>query len=372
MSRINLQHVINDYRQSKAQHATPERFAERINECQACECRVGAQCTQAKQLVTLMATTGIKCPKTTRKDDAPREATRNVALPPVDSMAVVTCHFNPCNYRRPIENFFRFRDGLKPTGLPLYVAELAYDDDAFQLPSQFQYRVSRERGTLWQKERLLNLAIKQLPDEYDAVAWIDADVMFLNPNWPQLAIEALSNHRLVQLYSEIHFTDKNGAIESSRPSRGHVYVNKLGKYGCPGLAWAARREDIPDGLYEYHIVGGGDSAAVYAWLNVESPIATAGTTWGNDFMSRCQVERDRIGGSVTCLSQSVVHFYHGTKGRRQYGDRYAILDNHGYDPATDLVNDPDSPLQWSDFAIEHKPAMVKGVRNYFAQRKEDL
>lgn len=40
-----------------------------------------------------------------------------------------------------------------------------------------------ERHVLWQKERLLNLAIDSLPADVDAVAWLDADLIWFNHGW---------------------------------------------------------------------------------------------------------------------------------------------------------------------------------------------
>ena len=41
----------------------------------------------------------------------------------------------------------------------------------------------RGGDVLWQKERLLNLGLKTLPDGCDKVAWIDGDVLFARPDW---------------------------------------------------------------------------------------------------------------------------------------------------------------------------------------------
>jgi hypothetical protein len=38
-------------------------------------------------------------------------------------------------------------------------------------------------AVLWQKERLLNLAIKLVPLHVKSIAWLDCDVIFDRPDW---------------------------------------------------------------------------------------------------------------------------------------------------------------------------------------------
>lgn len=55
---------------------------------------------------------------------------------------------------------------------------------------------------MWQKERLLNIALAALPGECDSVAWLDCDVIFDSNDWPERARQALKSFAIVQLYSE--------------------------------------------------------------------------------------------------------------------------------------------------------------------------
>jgi hypothetical protein len=48
------------------------------------------------------------------------------------------------------------------------------------------------------------------------------------------------------------------------------------------------------------------------------------------------------GLSLACVRGNVVHLYHGTRERRQYVERYQILHDYDYDPATDVEIDPES------------------------------
>ncbi|WP_166830839.1 hypothetical protein [Thalassoroseus pseudoceratinae] len=294
-------------------------------------------------------------------------------------LGVVTCHFNPCRYTRPVQNYIRFAAGIAASQLELYTVELAFDDEPFQLcehvapDRHLRYRVSSKYGVLWQKERLLNLGLAALPDCYDAVAWIDADLLFANQNWPEIALQKLSETPVVQLFSRVMDTDATGQlIAPPRSGIGHVLGTPAlkGQYGRPGGAWAAWRETIVDGLYDRHVLGGGDSIMVHAWQGkVQQAQSYAGlkSNWLNEYAAR---QTPRVQGRIGYVPGDAVHLYHGTRARRRYVDRYQILRRGGYDPATDITDD-NGPLTWSEFAQERKPKMIAEVARYFATRQED-
>jgi hypothetical protein len=53
---------------------------------------------------------------------------------------------------------------------------------------------------LWQKERLLNVAMKSVPPNVDSIAWLDCDVIFERPNWVDEAKRQLKNINDIQLF----------------------------------------------------------------------------------------------------------------------------------------------------------------------------
>lgn len=303
----------------------------------------------------------------------------NTSQKPIRSMAIVTCHFNPCGYSRPIQNFVRFAAGIAAADLDLYAVELAFDDQPFQLASyiapsrHLRHRVSSEHGILWQKERLINLGFSTLPEHYDAVAWIDADLLFVNPNWSKIALTKLSETPVVQLFSRVIDTDGNGhLIDPPRSGIGHVLNTPAlkGKYGRPGGAWAARREAVADGLYDRHVLGGGDSILVHAWqgkVGQAQSYAALESDWLHDYARR---QTPRVQGKIGYVPGDAVHLYHGTRQRRRYVDRYQILHRGKYNPATDISTE-EGPLTWSESARREKPEMIAEVANYFASRQED-
>ena len=57
---------------------------------------------------------------------------------------------------------------------------------------------------LWQKERLLNLALQALPSSCRKVAWVDCDVVFAAGDWLERTSHLLDHFTLVQPFSHLH------------------------------------------------------------------------------------------------------------------------------------------------------------------------
>src|SRR5262249_8316270 len=114
----------------------------------------------------------------------------------------ITSYFNPIGYHRRLENYHTFRQYLT---VPLVTVELAFNG-AFQLHSGDADILMQFRGgdVLWQKERLLNLALKSLPASCEKVAWLDCDVVFENKDWAARTNQALDDFGLLHLFHECY------------------------------------------------------------------------------------------------------------------------------------------------------------------------
>jgi hypothetical protein len=288
--------------------------------------------------------------------------------PPRDEgrLAVVTCHFNPCGFRRPRENYFRFRDALR--GAPLFTVEVSFDG-AFHTPAEWQLR-GGARNVLWQKENLINFAVERLPECYDQVAWVDADLLFLNPDWAAATSAALDQSPVVQLYEHVHYTTPGGRLGDKFPSWMRRQLDGGKGHATPGGAWAARRELLArHGLYDRNIVGGGDQAFAEGlfgasnrfWDRQNPPLLVADY---REWQRRLCAD---VRANVGCVAGDVVHLYHGTRRNRQYVERTAALRAANFDPRTDVRVGGNGLLEWSSA----KPQLHRGLLQYFASRHED-
>jgi len=282
------------------------------------------------------------------------------------ALAAVTCHFNPCGYLRPRENYLRFRNAFH--GCPLFTVEVSFDGQ-FHIVADWQI-VATEHNLMWQKEQLLNWAIERVPADFDQIAWIDADLVFLNPHWADATSRLLEDFPIVQLFENCHWTTARGTIERSGPSRVRQRREHLRQHGQPGGAWAARRDLLAKhGLYAGNIIGGGDTLFADALFGVNSPYVARNLPrqlvadvrrWGRALHREVQ-------GRVGCTPGDVVHLYHGTRENRRYVERSAILRETKFDPQRDIRIGSNGLLEWAS----NKPDLHRRVRDYFLARRED-
>src|SRR5437867_4278139 len=111
---------------------------------------------------------------------------------------------------------------------------------------------------LWQKERLLNLALRTLPPSCKKVAWIDCDVVFQADDWAERTSRLLDRFMLVQPFTDVYHVRRDwrpGAdlqptceLRHSVPFLVATGVPAATCLGCksfeqfkpaPGFVWAA-------------------------------------------------------------------------------------------------------------------------------------
>jgi hypothetical protein len=89
-------------------------------------------------------------------------------------MWAITSYFNPAQYRRRLVNYRIFRERL---GVPLVAVELSFGSPFELSQDDADVVVQLQDGdVMWQKERLLNIALTHVPDTCEHIAWLDADV----------------------------------------------------------------------------------------------------------------------------------------------------------------------------------------------------
>jgi len=296
-----------------------------------------------------------------RKPTVPKEAEGR--------LAVIACHFNPAGWQRPTDNYLRFLHEMRWWRLPLFTAEVAYAGQAFPTPDAWMHIKATDAHRLWQKERLLNLLVESLPACFTRVAWIDADVIFLDPRWPERLEELLRHHAVVQLWNRWHCPDATGAVcevlTSVGPGGSRYDADRP---ISPGGAWAARRSVFP--LYDRHIVGSGDAMALEGWMGLEKSqcMRRMNPAMAADFSAWAHQAHRKVRGRIGALPGDTVHMYHGTRANRQYVDRWGPVIDAGFDPVAHVKVDTNGLLAWTDDA---PPQLVDWVRSYFHTRQED-
>lgn len=305
----------------------------------------------------------------------------------------ITTYFNPAGYSNKVDNLRLFAEGLRKQGAKLLIVELAFGEAPYVLGEDLADRVVRVRSNcvMWQKERLLNIAVEELPDICDKVAWIDADMLFENGGWMEETNELLQEYVVVQPFHRAwylprdyqEFPASSSALDA-HPGVGTLYgaaynrVHNPGETmitGAPGHAWAARRSLLKvHGFYDRSIMGGGDAVAtiaMFGYIELEPIRIALAACKTQRHMADIQKWMERfyadVKGSVFYAQQSVFHLWHGERENRQFNTRATILQDADFDPQADISLDGNRCWQWSS----EKPELHRRVREYFWNRKED-
>src|ERR1700682_329130 len=116
-------------------------------------------------------------------------------------MWAITSYYNPARSKRRWTNYRIFRRNL---GVPLLTVELSFDGHFELEETDADILIQTSGGAvLWQKERLLNVAIQSVPPAVSHIAWIDCDVIFERTDWMDEAKTQLKDFKVVQLFSNL-------------------------------------------------------------------------------------------------------------------------------------------------------------------------
>jgi hypothetical protein len=231
---------------------------------------------------------------------------------------------------------------------------------------------------LWHKENLINLAVQRLPEDWEYVAWLDADIEFLNKEWARETVEELQTYDVVQVFS--HCNDLGPQLETLQIHTGFAYQYVNGeewrasgytRFFHPGFGVACTRRawNAFGGLPDFSILGSGDHHFMLSLIGKVDRSLDHGLhpnyiqRW-LQFQNRCErLIRHNLG----FVHGTILHHYHGCKSQRQYLSRWKILSTNQYDPQEDIKYDSQGVLQLEDT----KPRLRDQLRIYFRKRNED-
>jgi hypothetical protein len=307
----------------------------------------------------------------------------------VSTLWAITAYFNPARYARRLANYRVFREHL---AVPLVAVELAFEDD-FQLAGgDAEILIQLRSGDLmWQKERLLNLALEALPPRCRNVAWLDCDVVFGSDDWAARAERRLEEVPLLQPFRQARYLTEEATAGTFHPEDARsdrLSIACLSASGVPvtnwlnvpggrrplpavGLAWAARRAVLErHPFYDACIIGGGDRAMIAAADGTPREFAESRhmrgsflvhyLRWASSFRTE-GVDANRF------IDGEVFHLWHGTTRNRAYTDRHEGLSRFAFDPLRDIAMSENGTWRWSS----DKPEMHAYVRDYLLSRRED-
>jgi hypothetical protein len=316
----------------------------------------------------------------------------------IDKFWVITCYFNPLRYESRFKNYQLFAQGLQRQGVNLLTVEMAPPGETQLKPDQSTRYVHVEaRDVLWAKERLLNVAVAELPPECTQVCWCDCDILFARPDWAAACSRLLDAHPVVQPFQTAIFMGPNempsnhnaayAPLESfvsffCRTGRTTLIDSKEVFKAHPGYVWAARRAELTRmGLFfDKCILGHADMVMGLAFCHDPDRFGGILTSWdahwdpGWSPMLKAEARAwqrrasEVVRGNVGFVPGKIYHLYHGSNKSRNYTDRGKLL--QAFDPAVHLAEDPRSGM-WVWTSAAKLDGLDEAARRYFAARCED-
>ena len=248
--------------------------------------------------------------------------------------------------------------GQKPLPWPDGVRAFVYE-----VPSYFFY-----------KENLWNMGAKKASG--DSLIFIDADVIYKNPDWVTNVEEALKTCDVLQPFTKAMWLDEFGHLERDRVPNSSQLVSgeriSLGT-GHPGFGWAMTKEAYEKigGWYDIAANGAGDVAFVFS-LASQSQFELVMQHFPNQdrmvltpSFRKYRKHVSSLGLTVGEVPECLVHHkWHGTIRNRRYCRRDKCLprvENYEYD----LNRRADGILVWGD----EKSALA--FKELFSDRLDD-
>ena len=306
-----------------------------------------------------------------------------------EDLAIITCHYNWCGYKRPDQNLNRFLRQMAAANIPVYGAEASLTGEFVTKGNANWAQIhAREENLCFQKEALLNIAEAIVPKKYTKIAWLDHDILFTNQNWYEETSIALDTLNLVQVFEECHWTDSRGEVERSAKAILSVPCLTEEDIGMPfwayappyhcGFGFAAPRALWSRGikLYPFNVLGGGDTVHIYAicnseptkqsltvaYQNPDKPIDELFTyyiDWKKDFYNFVDNKYGFVKGSI-------YHEFHGSKTNRKHGVRDRLLVLYRYNIKAAVLN-PKGLIEIKSPTM----GLMDSIKQYFIERRED-
>ena len=300
-------------------------------------------------------------------------------------MWAITSYFNPIRYRRRSFNYHVFRRNLD---LPLVTVELGFDGKYELTSKDADVLIQIDGGAvLWQKERLLNLALKAVPADVENIAWLDCDVVFQRSDWVEEAERRLTSLKVIQLFSEsaelkaerlqsavnseAHYTPAIVALfaDSNQPTKEQWQSVEKIRPKQFGFAWAGKRALLQhQSFYDAAILGGADGLmflAMYGLFAEAINRSSLNIVSGIHYLRWAESFHKAVAQRVGYIPGKIYHLWHGDRKDRKYRDRYRLL--RSFDPDSDIILASNGAWQWKD----PQSALAQNAKKYFLERSED-
>ncbi len=263
------------------------------------------------------------------------------------------------------QNYIKFRKNLNH---PITTVEVALKHQKFFIDDSIKI-LANSNNLMWQKERMLNIAISTLPDNCDKICWLDTDIIFQNKNWLSDTEKLLDNYKIVQVFDTVRespqINTSHNTISLAKCLHEKKPYNLI--YPAIGLGWAFRRDIlIDDKIYDKDIVGNSDAMQLMCWFGCwnHDCISSLYKPYQIEFLEWGWQSYEKVQSNFSFTPGKIHHFFHGRWQNRYYVARRGILRSAEYIPSKDIELDSNCLYKFSTDQFE----MQKQISKYFTEK----
>lgn len=278
----------------------------------------------------------------------------------------ICCYFNYTNNSIRKKNYIEFRKNFKHS---LITVEISLDTNQFFINDSIKILATPE-NILWQKERAFNIALQNIPEKYNKIAWLDTDIVFLNDNWLTDLEKQLDHYAIVQPFERVFEKEGNNDCLNTLGYAKCVdeYIKEniaIPKYFAVGLSWGFNRFILKNGFFDKHILGSNDTLQILATIGDYFNTQTLGICTKSllkSWIEYCEQIPPLSNYDMGYCNGMVEHLYHGNVYKRGYQTREQLLIDHQYDPKIHIDLDKNSLYKVTNIELKNK------ILSYFYTR----
>lgn len=277
-------------------------------------------------------------------------------------LSFICSYFNFGNSDIIKSNYIKFRKNFPH---PITTVEVALPNQDFFIEDSIKIRAN-DLNIFWQKERCLNIAIENLPDKTESIAWVDTDIIFHNKDFMEDTMRQLEDYKVVQMFERVSERPVVNAFNNNI-SLGKKLVEDIDiKYPAIGFCWAFRKDVLVDNkLYDMDPVGNSDVLQLVTWMGMwdHKNIGDLEIPYRKEFLLWAWDSYEKVQGSIGFTKGSIEHMFHGNQSNRQYHKRNKILKANHYVPSKDLRIDLNNL-----YCLPYNVKLRHDIQKYFDDR----
>jgi len=290
-------------------------------------------------------------------------------------MAVILVYFNFVKSNRILQNLYTVKSLLDNAQIPYFITELAFSSDEFVFnpqPNIFQFKTD---SYMFYKENLIFCAEKLIPESYDKICLMDADILFDNPEWYTVISQQLNEYNIVQPFKKAHWLQFDFSIQMLKENVVDELSSDVINYGLehPGFAWAFTRNVFNDlDFFDKSIISSAGDAILTFKITSKMDRHTNDSVikfYETQFKTKFKVNSTH---EFSSCDLNIYHLYHGSLGNRQYVSIHDVVSNYLSRRNIKLI---DMVERREDNLLEWKPKFKNDMNimmlNYFTLRKDD-